>query len=178
VPTILDKDAATLMQPLLLVWILLIGFMFYFLMIKPQKKARAQQSDMLSHLKVGSEVRTTAQVLGTVVELGEDYAVIETTPGTLIKFAKPAIVGIILSDEDAAGTSSDEADDSAAAGETGEPRDTDEAAAKAEAAPAADAAPVQDAAPTTTAAASKTDAESKTETAAESKTDAESVSKS
>ena len=87
------------MQPLLLVWILLIGAMFYFLMIKPQKKARAQQVDMLSHLKVGAEVRTTSQIMGTVVELGDDYAVVETTPGVLIKFGKPAIVGIILPDE-------------------------------------------------------------------------------
>jgi preprotein translocase subunit YajC len=87
------------MQPLLLVWILLIGAMFYFLMIKPQKKARAQQVDMLSHLKVGAEVRTTSQIMGTVVELGDDYAVVETTPGVLIKFGKPAIVGIVLPDE-------------------------------------------------------------------------------
>src|SRR5260370_38914267 len=87
------------MQPLMLVWILLIGFMFYFLMIKPQKKARATQVDMLQHLAVGSQIRTTSQIMGTVVELGEDYVVVETTPGTQIKFGKPAIVGIILPDE-------------------------------------------------------------------------------
>src|SRR5512139_3669726 len=106
------------MQPLLLAWILLIGFMFYFLMIKPQKKARAQQLDMLSHLKVGSEVRTTAQIMGTVVELGEDYAIVETTPGVLIKLGKPAIVGIVLPDEGETVVDGD--DESTATAETDE----------------------------------------------------------
>ena len=82
-----------------LVWIVLIGFLFYFMMIKPQKRARAQQVDLLSHLEPGAQVRTTAQIMGTVTEVGEDWVVIETTPGTSIKFGKPAIVGIILPDE-------------------------------------------------------------------------------
>jgi preprotein translocase subunit YajC len=125
------------MQPLLLVWILLIGFMFYFLMIKPQKKARAQQQDMLSHLKVGSEVRTTAQIIGTVVELGDDYAVVETTPGVLIKFGKAAIVGIVLPDEHV--TAADEAADDAVAQVSDEP--TPHGIGDA---PASDAVPVQD----------------------------------
>jgi preprotein translocase subunit YajC len=91
-------------SPVFLIWIVLIGFMFYFLMIRPQKRARAQQSDMLQHLQPGAKVRTTAQIMGTIVEVGDDWAIVETTPGTRIKFGKPAIVGIILEDdaEDAA----------------------------------------------------------------------------
>ena len=137
------------MQPLLLIWIVLIGFMFYFLMIKPQKKARAQQVDMLSHLKVGSEVRTTAQIMGTVVELGEDYAVVETTPGVRIKFGKPAIVGIILPDEpEAVVTGADGDTDAADAAEQAAPTPGGigdappaEPGADAEASPTADAEP-------------------------------------
>jgi preprotein translocase subunit YajC len=82
-----------------LVWIVLIGFLFYFMMIKPQKKARSQQVDLLAHLEPGAQVRTTAQIFGTVTEVGEDWVVVETTPGTKIKFGKPAIVGIILPDD-------------------------------------------------------------------------------
>jgi preprotein translocase subunit YajC len=86
-------------SPVFLIWIVLIGFMFYFLMIRPQKRARAQQSDMLQHLQPGAQVRTTAQIMGTIVEVGDDWAIVETTPGTRIKFGKPAIVGIILDTE-------------------------------------------------------------------------------
>lgn len=92
-------------NPVFLIWIVLIGFLFYFMMIRPQKRARAQQSDMLQHLQPGAQVRTTAQIMGTIVEVGDDWAIVETTPGTRIKFGKPAIVGIILEDEEA-----DEAD--------------------------------------------------------------------
>ncbi|NUP48659.1 MAG: preprotein translocase subunit YajC [Catenulispora sp.] len=86
-------------SPVFLIWIVLIGAMFYFMMIRPQKRARQSQVDMLQHLQPGAQVRTTAQIMGTVVEVGEDWAVVETTPGTRIKFGKPAIVGIILEDD-------------------------------------------------------------------------------
>ena len=88
-------------SPVFLIWIVLIGFMFYFMMIRPQRRARTQQSDMLQHLQPGAYVRTTAQIMGTIVEVGDDWAIVETTPGTRIKFGKPAIVGIILDDEPA-----------------------------------------------------------------------------
>lgn len=87
-------------SPVFLIWIVLIGAMFYFMMIRPQKRARAQQSDMLTHLQPGAQVRTTAQIMGTIVEVGDDWAIVETTPGTRIKFGKPAIVGIIMPDEE------------------------------------------------------------------------------
>ena len=86
-------------SPVFLIWIVLIGAMFYFMMIRPQKRARQQQVDMLQHLQPGAQVRTTAQIMGTVVEVGDDWAIVETTPGTRIKFGKPAIVGIILEDD-------------------------------------------------------------------------------
>ncbi|MFL6116127.1 MAG: preprotein translocase subunit YajC [Catenulispora sp.] len=89
-------------SPVFLIWIVLIGFMFYFMMIRPQKRARQQQMDTLDHLQPGAQVRTTAQIHGTVVEVGDDWAIVETTPGTRIKFGKPAIIGIILP-EDAEG---------------------------------------------------------------------------
>ena len=89
-------------SPVFLIWIVLIGAMFYFMMIRPQKRARQQQVDMLQHLQPGAEVRTTAQIMGTVVEVGDDWAIVETTPGTRIKFGKPAIVGIVMPDEDEA----------------------------------------------------------------------------
>lgn len=99
-------------SPVFLIWIVLIGAMFYFMMIRPQKRARTQQSDMLQHLQPGAQVRTTAQIMGTIVEVGDDWAIVETTPGTRIKFGKPAIVGIIMDDEAETETEA-EADDAA-----------------------------------------------------------------
>jgi preprotein translocase subunit YajC len=89
-------------SPVFLIWIVLIGAMFYFMMIRPQKRARQTQVDLLQHLEPGAQVRTTAQIMGTVVEVGDDWAIVETTPGTRIKFGKPAIVGIVMPDEEEA----------------------------------------------------------------------------
>ncbi|WP_194923743.1 preprotein translocase subunit YajC [Catenulispora pinisilvae] len=97
-------------SPVFLIWIVLIGAMFYFMMIRPQKRARSQQSDMQQHLQPGAYVRTTAQIMGTIVEVGDDWAIVETTPGTRIKFGKPAIVGVILEDEDTADDSAEDAE--------------------------------------------------------------------
>jgi preprotein translocase subunit YajC len=82
-----------------LIWVALIGAMFYFMMIKPAKRQRAQQFNLLEHLTPGSEVRTASGILGTAVEVADDYVVIETTPGVRIKVIKQAVAGIILPDE-------------------------------------------------------------------------------
>ncbi|MEY9856765.1 preprotein translocase subunit YajC [Catenulispora sp. GAS73] len=126
--------------PVFLIWIVLIGAMFYFMMIRPQKRARSQQSDMLQHLQPGAQVRTTAQIMGTIVEVGDDWAIVETTPGTRIKFGKPAIVGIILDDEDA--TEDEDAEDAPTPGGIGDaPHGVQDAV------PVQDAIPAQDAKP-------------------------------
>jgi len=127
-------------SPVFLIWIVLIGAMFYFMMIRPQKRARAQQSDMLQHLQPGAQVRTTAQIMGTIVEVGDDWAIVETTPGTRIKFGKPAIVGIIMEDEAEAEEPGQDAPTPGGIGDA--PHDAPDAEAPA----AQDAVPAQDAA--------------------------------
>jgi preprotein translocase subunit YajC len=93
----------------------LLFFMMYFVLIKPQKKLRAQQTDLLAHLETGAEVRTSSGILGVAVEIGEDFVVIESTPGTRLKVVKQAIAGIILTDEP-----EDEAEDEPSDGVYGE----------------------------------------------------------
>lgn len=131
-------------SPVFLIWIVLIGAMFYFMMIRPQKRARAQQSDMLQHLQPGAQVRTTAQIMGTIVEVGDDWAIVETTPGTRIKFGKPAIVGVIMDDEaEADADAQDGAEDAPTPGGIG---DAPHGASDSEAHAVQDAVPAQDAA--------------------------------
>ncbi|MBW8802698.1 MAG: preprotein translocase subunit YajC [Catenulispora sp. 13_1_20CM_3_70_7] len=154
-------------SPVFLIWIVLIGFMFYFMMIRPQKRARQQQADTLNHLQPGAQVRTTAQIYGTVVEVGDDWAIVETTPGTRIKFGKPAIIGIVLPED------AEEGEDAPTPGGIG---DEPSAAAEGDAEPSA----VRDAVPATeTQAADQIEkaeeAEAKTEAKAE---EAEPVAKS
>ncbi len=61
----------------LLPFILMI-VIFYFFMIRPQKKRDKEIQSMRSNLQIGDEVVTTGGIIGIVASLKEDTVVIET----------------------------------------------------------------------------------------------------
>ena len=80
--------------------LLLMGGVFYFLLIRPQqRRARAQQA-LLRSVEVGDEIVTTAGVFGTIVAIDDESDVItlEIAPGTRIRMVR-AGVGRIVGDE-------------------------------------------------------------------------------
>jgi protein translocase subunit yajC len=46
--------------------------LFYFLLIRPQQKARKKHQEFLAKLKKGDRVVTSSGIIGTVVDVGED----------------------------------------------------------------------------------------------------------
>ena len=99
-------SALTLFLPLLLM-----GGVFYFLLIRPQqKRVRAQQA-LLSAVDVGDEVITTAGIYGTIVEIDEDEGIvtIEIAPGTRIRMLKSGIARRL--DDEADGGFDDDVDE-------------------------------------------------------------------
>ncbi len=52
---------------------------FYFLLIRPQKKREKQTNEMRSSIDVGDDVVTIGGIVGTVVSIKEDTLVIETS---------------------------------------------------------------------------------------------------
>ena len=80
--------------------LLLMGGVFYFLLIRPQqRRARAQQA-LLRSVEVGDEIVTTAGVFGTIVAIDDetDVVTLEIAPGTQIRMVR-AGVGRIVGDE-------------------------------------------------------------------------------
>ena len=80
--------------------LLLMGGVFYFLLIRPQqRRARAQQA-LLRSVEIGDEIVTTAGVFGTIIDIDDDSDVItvEIAPGTRIRMVR-AGVGRIVGDE-------------------------------------------------------------------------------
>lgn len=51
---------------------------FYFMLIRPQKKREKEVQKMRSNLEVGDEIITIGGIIGRVVSLREDTIVIET----------------------------------------------------------------------------------------------------
>ena len=67
---------------------------FYFMIIRPQKKQRQAMQNMLDGLQMGDKIVTIGGIIGKVVKIKEDEVVIETGIGnekSTIRFQKGAI---------------------------------------------------------------------------------------
>ena len=74
---------------------------FYFFMIRPQKKQEKKDAEMRNSLQVGDEVTTIGGIIGKVVSIKEETFVLETTKDrTKIRFLRGAIrsVDVKISD--------------------------------------------------------------------------------
>lgn len=58
--------------------LVLIFVIFYFMLIRPQKKRDKQTQAMRSNLEVGDEIVTIGGIIGTIVSLRDDNILIET----------------------------------------------------------------------------------------------------
>ena len=84
--------------------LLLMGGVFYFLLIRPQqKRVRAQQA-LLSAVEPGDEVITTAGIYGIVTQLDEDEGTveIEIAPSTRIRMLKSGIARRVVDEDEGA----------------------------------------------------------------------------
>ena len=59
-------------------WIVLTFALFYFVLIRPQKKREKEEKAMLNALKVGDNVITIGSITGKIVSIKDDLLVIET----------------------------------------------------------------------------------------------------
>ena len=68
---------------------------FYFFIIRPQKKQEQKDSEMRSSLSEGDEVTTIGGIIGKVISIKDETFVLETTRDkTKIRFLKGAIRSI------------------------------------------------------------------------------------
>lgn len=71
--------------------LMLILFIFYILLIRPQQKKERERLKMLAELKRGDRVVTQGGIYGTVVEVKENKVVLEVSERTKLTLAKNAI---------------------------------------------------------------------------------------
>jgi len=75
--------------------IILIGVVFYLLIMRPARARQRKQAQMMSALEPGTRVMTTAGVYGTLVSIDDEDAEIEIAPGVVIRVVKAAIGKVI-----------------------------------------------------------------------------------
>nr|WP_317331876.1 preprotein translocase subunit YajC [uncultured Romboutsia sp.] len=75
----------------LLMWIVVFG-VFYFLLIRPQKKKDKQLKEMRENLNVGDKVTTIGGIIAHVAKVEENAVILEIGPNrTKVPFEKWAI---------------------------------------------------------------------------------------
>ena len=71
--------------------VLMVGI-FYFLILRPEKKRNKEMQQMLNNIQVADEVVTTGGIIGRVLSVKEDTVLIETgSDRTKIRVLKSAI---------------------------------------------------------------------------------------
>lgn len=81
-----------------LIFLALMGLVFYFLIIRPQRKRMKAQQELAATLQIGHEVRTIGGVHGRVVSMDEDSVVLEIEQGRM-RVARRAIGNRVGSDD-------------------------------------------------------------------------------
>ncbi len=86
----------------IIIWILVFFGIFYFLAIRPQRRQKAQHSQMVQMLKRGDEVVTIGGMFGTVTKIGDDWVELEVAKRTKVRYLKRAVSSItnIVEDEE------------------------------------------------------------------------------
>lgn len=74
--------------------IALMILIFYFLLYRPQKKARQERDEMLSNLKVGARVITIGGIYGTIVSLSDEIVRLKIADKVEIEIARGSINGV------------------------------------------------------------------------------------
>ena len=82
--------------------IVVIFVVFYFFMIRPQKKQERAQNEMRNNLAVGDEITTIGGIIGKIVSIKEETLVLETSHDrTRIRILKTAVSRVDVKAEDA-----------------------------------------------------------------------------
>ena len=71
--------------------LILIGVVFYFLLIRPQQRRARAQRELIQSVDVGDEVVTIGGIFGTVRAVDDDAVTLEVAPGTTLRFVRSAI---------------------------------------------------------------------------------------
>lgn len=83
-----------------LIFPILLVVIFYFMLIRPQKRRVAQHHNLIENLDVGDEIVTIGGLHGTIQSIGDDDLKVEVAPGTTLRFVKSAVARVVTEEVD------------------------------------------------------------------------------
>ena len=82
--------------------LMLVGMVaiFYFLIIRPQKKQEKQVAEMRNSIGVGDEIITIGGIVGTVLIIKDDKMMIETGSGSKLTILRNSVKTVLHDDNE------------------------------------------------------------------------------
>ncbi len=84
----------------LLIWLLVLGGLFYFMLFRPQRKQRDRQLQLQNSIEVGDEIRTVGGIYGRVKTVTEGDLIIDVGNGTTLRVAMRAVAARLGVDDE------------------------------------------------------------------------------
>jgi preprotein translocase subunit YajC len=90
--------------------LVLLGGVFYFLLLRPNRTRQRQQQSLLESLKVGDEVMTAGGIFGTLKAIDEedDTVTVEIAPGTEVRMLRRGIAQRLVDEPEEEGGDGDD----------------------------------------------------------------------
>ena len=86
------------MEPLIFLGAMAV--LFWFLLIRPQRRRQSARKDMVADLSAGDEIVTIGGIIGTVRSVADNHVVLEIAPGTEVRVAKEAVANTVAKPEE------------------------------------------------------------------------------
>lgn len=74
---------------------IVVGVLFYFMILRPQQKQQKERQAMLDSLKKGDKIVTAGGIYGELVALKEDYVTLKIADKVEIKMARSGINHVV-----------------------------------------------------------------------------------
>ena len=77
----------------IIIFLVAIFVMFYFFMIRPQRRKQKEHEELIGQLRGGDRVVTAGGIYGQLESVGEDSVVLKIESGATMRVAKGSIAG-------------------------------------------------------------------------------------
>lgn len=81
---------------------IILGFLFYIMILKPQQRQRQEARMMMENMKVNDRVVTIGGIQGTIVSINDQDVIIrvDESNNTKLKMTRPYIARVVLPDDE------------------------------------------------------------------------------
>jgi preprotein translocase subunit YajC len=83
-----------------LIVIVVLFFLFWLFIVRPQRRQAAKQRELLEALEPGDEIVSAGGLYGVVREIDGDELRVEIADGLVVRMARGAVAGFVEPDED------------------------------------------------------------------------------